>query len=51
LDLKFAKSARMTFTLKKLKKSKKESKNAEFHANFKFVEKVLENAPKKLSKL
>ncbi len=30
-----------------LKKSKKVSKNAEFHADFESVEKVVKNAPKK----
>jgi hypothetical protein len=48
LASKFAKSANMTPKNFFVKKIKKISKNAEFHADFESVEKVVKNAPKKL---
>jgi hypothetical protein len=50
LASKFAKSANMTQKNFFGKKSKKISKNAEFHADFESVEKVVKNAPKKIYK-
>jgi hypothetical protein len=42
------KSTNITFKKILSKKSKKVSKNAEFHADFESVEKVVKNAPKKV---